>query len=485
MDEKIIKKLTATTLIVLTLLNNFFILVPTAEAATGVPSIISYQGRLADSNGDLLGGSGTAYYFKFSIWDNSTVGSGSRLWPSSAPSSFSTTVRQGVFNVNIGDTAGGFPDTLDYDFNTASDVYLQVEVSSDNSSFQTLSPRQRIGAAPFARLAGAVSGSTTPSSFGTTTPFGTSVVSIAATSTNSTGLSIRAIGSQSANLFQIQNSTGSNLLYIDSVGALFANQGLNVSGLAALDRASSTIFSSLDGLYVGRSATTTIRGESNATSTFAGGVYANGLQINGFATTSLLRVSLGFFQDGLSDCSDETQTILYNATTGKFSCGADSGAGGGGISTIEENNASVVGSALSIDFLGSDFDVTANGTEGDIAIDYTNSGITRRNQNETLSSLWNFQGGASTTRQSVFYNAYFGATATSTFDSTGLLTLASGLVSQASSTFSSDLRLSALSQGFSYIGSTGKVNSIASSSINLSASNSAASLFACAWRTII
>jgi hypothetical protein len=260
------------------------------------------------------------------------------------------------------------------------------------------------------------------------------VVSIEATSTNSTGLSIRTIGGQSANIFQIQNSTGSNLLYIDSSGALFANQGLTATGLATFDRASSTVFSSLDGLYIGRNATTTIRGESNATSTFAGGVYANGLQINGFATTSSLRVSLGIFQDGLSDCSDETQTVLYNSTTGKFSCGTDSGGGGGGISTIEEDNSSVVASALSIDFLGSDFSVTANGTEGDVVIDYTNSGITRKSQNETISGLWQFQGGASTTRQSVFYNAYFGATATSTFDSTGLLTLPSGFISQASST---------------------------------------------------
>ncbi|MEK7504781.1 MAG: hypothetical protein AAB589_00635, partial [Patescibacteria group bacterium] len=88
--------------------------------AQGVPTVISYQGRLADSSGNLLGGSGTTYYFKFSIWDNSTVGSGSRLWPSSAPTSVSTAVRQGVFNVNIGDTGSGYPTALDYNFNTES-----------------------------------------------------------------------------------------------------------------------------------------------------------------------------------------------------------------------------------------------------------------------------------------------------------------------------------------------------------------------------
>ncbi len=146
-----------------------FLSVSSSVFASGTPSIISYQGRLTDSSGNLLTGS---YYFRFSIWDVATDGSQNpdQLWPSSTPSSIVLTVRQGVFNANIGDIANGFSDTLDYDFNTNSDVYLQVEVSSTNGSFQALTPRQRISSAPFARLAGAVSGSTTPSSFGTTTP---------------------------------------------------------------------------------------------------------------------------------------------------------------------------------------------------------------------------------------------------------------------------------------------------------------------------
>lgn len=187
--------------------------------AAGVPSIISYQGRLADSDGDLLGNSsGTTYYFKFSIWDTPTGGTSgvNRLWPSSDPTSFATNVRQGVFNVNIGDTAAGYPNALDYAFGSST-IYLQIEVSSDNSSFQTLSPRQRIAATPFAKLAGAVSG-TGPSSFGTTTPFGTSLVSIEATSTQSTGLSIRGFSGQLANLFQIQNSALTNLFVVDNGG---------------------------------------------------------------------------------------------------------------------------------------------------------------------------------------------------------------------------------------------------------------------------
>lgn len=122
-----------------------------------VPSIISYQGRLTDSSGNLLGGSsGTNYYFKFSLWDNSTVGSGSKVWPTSDPGSVTASVKQGVFNVNIGDTDNDYPDALDYTFSGT--VYLQVEASANNVDFEILSPRLQITSAAFAQVAESVSG---------------------------------------------------------------------------------------------------------------------------------------------------------------------------------------------------------------------------------------------------------------------------------------------------------------------------------------
>ncbi|MEK7505254.1 MAG: hypothetical protein AAB589_03155, partial [Patescibacteria group bacterium] len=120
---------------------------------------------------------------------------------------------------------------------TESDVYLQVEASSDNSTFQTLSPRQRISASAFAELASAVSG-TGSSSFGTTTPIANSQVTIEATSTTAIPLAIRGKTSQTANLFQVQNALASNLLYINSSGAVFASSTLQVT-------ATTTIYSDL------------------------------------------------------------------------------------------------------------------------------------------------------------------------------------------------------------------------------------------------
>jgi len=208
--------------------------IPVSYAAPGVPKIVSYQGRLLDASGNLLGGSsGTTYYFKFSIWDSATVGLGNRLWPASAPSSVSATVTSGVFNVNIGDTANGYPTALDYNFNTNQDVFVQVEVSSDNVSFETLSPRQRLAAAAFSRIAEAVSG-IEQTSIGTTTPIGLSQLTVEATSTAAVGLTVRAASGHTANIFQIQNNAGSNLLFTNASGGLFASSSLQVSGNSIL-----------------------------------------------------------------------------------------------------------------------------------------------------------------------------------------------------------------------------------------------------------
>ncbi|HEY4479269.1 MAG TPA: hypothetical protein VI981_02855, partial [Candidatus Paceibacterota bacterium] len=212
-DALFVKRVFLTAKKIVSLLLVFLLLAPlwptSIAFAAGTPSILSVQGRLADASGNLLGGTGTTYYFQFSIWDNATVGSGSRLWPVASPATTTTVVQSGVFNVNIGDTANGYPDVLDYDFSSNTNIYLQIEVSSDNNSSQTLTPRLRIASNAFAQLSAAVSGSTTPSSFGTTTPITNSIVTIEATSSIAIPLSIRANTSQSANLFQIQNGVGS------------------------------------------------------------------------------------------------------------------------------------------------------------------------------------------------------------------------------------------------------------------------------------
>jgi hypothetical protein len=300
---------------------------PEVYAAPGVPKIISYQGRLTDSGGNLLGGSGTTYYFKFSIWDNATVGSGNRVWPTSVPTSVSKSVRQGVFSVNIGDTANGYPDTLNYEFAANDTVYLQVEVSSDNATFETLSPRQRVTASAFADVSGSVRG-TGGSTIGTTSPIGNSALTIEASTTTAIPITIRGASGQTANLFAIQNSSGSSLLSVNNSGGIFGSSTLQITGdtrlygnlnatngLTALGQASTTQLSVFNGLYVGGTATTTILG--SATSTFGAGVETAALNITGTATST--------FANGInlaSGCIRINGTCLVD-TTGITSLGAE------------------------------------------------------------------------------------------------------------------------------------------------------------------
>lgn len=136
------------------LIANMFRGVP-AHAASGIPKVLSYQGRLFDAGGNLLGGSGASYCFRFSIYD--ALSGGSKLWPSTTSSIMTATVKNGVFNIGVGDVAAG-GDALTYDFQATDTVYLSVDVATKvdplctggSEVFETLSPRERIVASGYA-----------------------------------------------------------------------------------------------------------------------------------------------------------------------------------------------------------------------------------------------------------------------------------------------------------------------------------------------
>lgn len=120
------------------------------EAAVGVASVLSYEGRLMDASGNPLGGTGTAYCFRFSIYDSAT--GGTKLWPAGTPTNSLATSTDGVFSALIGQA-----DALTYNFYDSDTVFLNVDVNTTPvtcaGSWESLSPRQRIGATGYAQSA--------------------------------------------------------------------------------------------------------------------------------------------------------------------------------------------------------------------------------------------------------------------------------------------------------------------------------------------
>jgi len=128
------------------------------QAAVGVAQVLSYEGRLTDTSGNALGGTGTQYCFRFAIYDANTAGT--KLWPAATPATTTANVIDGVFDATVGSA-----DTLTYDFYDSDTTYLDVAVNTTSGatctsvgSWESLSPRQRISATGYAITAANVYG---------------------------------------------------------------------------------------------------------------------------------------------------------------------------------------------------------------------------------------------------------------------------------------------------------------------------------------
>ncbi|MGC9599439.1 MAG: hypothetical protein ABSE18_03580 [Minisyncoccia bacterium] len=200
-----------------------FITIAIAKAATGVPLVLSYQGRLFDSNGNLLGGSGTPYCFRFSIYDS--LSGGTKLWPSTTASAMTATVANGVFDVGVGDVSAG-GDPLTFNFQSNDTAYLNVEVAAQvsssctNATFEALSPRERIVASGYAINAATVGGfAPSQNATGTEIPVlasGALVLGDANPQINATG----------TNTLTLQGGTGTGAIQFFSASNTIASSGI-------------------------------------------------------------------------------------------------------------------------------------------------------------------------------------------------------------------------------------------------------------------
>ena len=205
-------------------------------AATGAPSLIHHQGRLFDTSGNLLGGSsGTDYCFKFSFYDDATVGGpDTKLWPTGAPSTMTVEVKNGVFGVNIGDTGAG-GDLLDFDFESTDEAYLNVEVAALVGAtcapgdgvevFDNLDPRQRVVSAGYAINANTLGGfSPAQSASGSDIPVLTADNLIL-------GGSDPEISATGTNLLTLQSGSTGNIEFFSSMNTLDAAGNLILDGM--------------------------------------------------------------------------------------------------------------------------------------------------------------------------------------------------------------------------------------------------------------
>lgn len=121
-----------------------------SRAAAGISPYLSYEGRLMDTSGNPLGGTGEPYCFRFSIYDSAT--GGTKLWPAGSPSVTMATTTDGVFSALVGQA-----DALTYNFYDSDTVYLNVDVNTSTStcsgSWESLTPRQTIAASGYAQAA--------------------------------------------------------------------------------------------------------------------------------------------------------------------------------------------------------------------------------------------------------------------------------------------------------------------------------------------
>ncbi|MDO8589655.1 MAG: hypothetical protein Q7R69_00045, partial [bacterium] len=292
--------------------------------AAGPPSILSYQGRLTNASGSLLGGSsGTTFYFKFSIW--SAASGGAKLWPASDPTSYGITVREGVFNVNIGDTTNGYPDTLNYDFSTSTNVFLKVEVSDDDVDFETLTPRQQINSVAFAQVAGAVVSASstianlTGTNATTTNATSTNFFSTTASSTNLFSAAITSGSAIFANLLVTSSSTLQNFTFTNATGT-----SATTTNLFSTTASSSNLFTAL---FNGAGLATC---QSNNVLTWSGGIFGCETDDNTFAwtpisygTQNVVATSTGLWLKGsplglVASSTFATYSTSTNATSTNF-----------------------------------------------------------------------------------------------------------------------------------------------------------------------
>ncbi|GEM_PF-1444999 len=126
----------------------------------------------------------------------------------------------------------------------------------------------------------------------------------------------------------------------------------------------------------------------------------------------------------LKGCSDNE--LLKWTDAGGWACATDTS--GSGAAAVQEGDSTIVASLSTLDFLAADFIVGESPSgEGNISIDYANSGITRVGQAETVTGGWTFNTASTTFTTAIDVNTA-STMAGLTVDGNGNLSVSNGTI---------------------------------------------------------
>lgn len=327
------------------------ITVPQAHAATGINKIINYQGKVSAINGAAVA-NGT-YNMRFKIYDAAT--GGNILWSENwTDSSTRVTMTGGLFTVGLGTHVTM---TGSVNFNT-DNLYLQVEFDpgNDGTFEETFSPRRSFGAVPYAFNTDTIDGLDSTEFLRknqANTMTGTILFSTG-------GTAIRVRGAISGAVLHMTDSlTSSGTLTVDdevtfrsytSCALITTDTDGNLGCGTQAGTSTGSVIAIGDPRYVNIAGDTmtgaltiNVTGGNQSTiglnvlNTISGAVIrasktlasSGTLVWEGAASGATLYVASSLQGAGLTDCDvSETSKLLWDSSTGRFSCGTDQSSGG-------------------------------------------------------------------------------------------------------------------------------------------------------------
>ncbi|HIO87673.1 TPA: helix-turn-helix domain-containing protein, partial [Candidatus Saccharibacteria bacterium] len=224
---------------------------------------------------------------------------------------------------------------------------------------------------------GAWQGSVVDSQYGGTGINGASAANGSLLIGNGSGYSLATLSAGSG--VQITNGAGS-ITIGSTLGTSIGNSEIDTNAVTLGAQSTGNYLATLSG---GNGLTVTGSGSESAAASV-------GLDVVTTGTTGTTNANSGLelTADGLrllGGCGSN-QILKWNGSA--WACANDDDSGS---LSIEENDSEVSSAITRLDFLGSDFNITETPAgEANIALDFTNSNITRRNTTETISSNWNF-----------------------------------------------------------------------------------------------